>query len=134
MARRRGPRFLVVDQVRFLWSVAHAHLREQDDQGTPRYVDCREVVRIRRDGARGWLEIVFRVHPDRLVSDALLHAGAVLRTGAGLLNLNEPGVARALFDEAVARGWQVPIASQVEIDGWTLFDSALARRSGAVDA
>jgi hypothetical protein len=129
MARRR-PRQLIVDQDRYLWSLAHTHEREQDEHGTPRYEHCREVVVIRRDGSRTQLDIVFQAGTDHFVRDGLLHSGAVLRADGSMLNLNEPGVVRALLDEALARGWQptTTTPSRLEIDGWALFDAVLARR------
>jgi hypothetical protein len=51
-------------------------------------------------------------------ADGLMHAGEV-RYGGRSLNLNRPGVIRALLDEA---GWQA-----VELDGWDLFDVVAAR-------
>lgn len=42
-----------------------------------------------------------------------------------MLNLHRPGVARALLDEAIARGWDT--ISPMEIDGWEIFDAVQAR-------
>lgn len=134
MARRVGrPRHLVVGRDRFLWRLAHAHEHWRDERGGPHYVGCREVVTIRQNGLRGRLDIVFRASAGHLVSDHLLHLGAVVRVDRGVLNLHEPGVVRALLDEALACGWQADAPARLEIDGWTLFDAVFARRSDAVD-
>jgi len=81
-------------------------------------------------GSYGRIDIVFRATTDHLVSDHLLPSGNALRVGDGALNLHEPGVARALLDEAFVRGWQPDASVRSEIDGWTLFDAVLARRRG----
>lgn len=125
---RRRTRQLVVGRDRFFWSVAHVHAHSDSEEGTARYADCREVVRIRQDGLPGRLEIVFRADTGRRVPDGLLASGIVHRTDGGTLNLNEPGVVRALLDEALARGWQAGEPGRSQIDGWTLFDVVLARR------
>ncbi|MGW6449014.1 hypothetical protein [Lentzea sp. NPDC055074] len=106
---RRGARSLVIGADRFVWTVRHSC-----DDG------CREVVRVRREGGPGHLVIVFRAGDGRLVADGFMHAGEVRRGGRSL-NLNRPGVIRALLDEA---GWRV-----ADLDGWDLFD-AVAARSG----
>lgn len=134
MVRRRGrPRHLVVDRETFLWSLGNV-LERNDEDGASRYMSCTETVTVRRNGSRGRLDIVFRAGAGQLVSDGLLHAGAVLRVDVGVLNLNEPGVVRALLDEALARGWQPDAPDRSEIDGWTLFDAVLACRAERLTA
>ena len=132
MARRRGPRRLVASPDQFWWSVRHAHDREYDERGVAGCVGCREIVTIRRDGSRGRLDVVFRAGDGHLVSDGPLHAGSVLRADGdrlNLLNLNEPGVVRAVLDEALAHGWCPATPGRVQIDGWTLFDAIIGRRA-----
>ncbi|MET9231492.1 hypothetical protein [Lentzea sp. NPDC003310] len=104
---RRGARSLLIGADRFAWSVRHSC-----EDG------CREVVRLRREGEPGQLVIVFQAGDGRYVADGLMHAGEV-RRGSRSLNLNRPGVVRALLDEA---GWRV-----AELDGWDLFDVVAAR-------
>ena len=129
MSRRRGPRYLIVGEDRFLWSCRHLHERVDSAGAPPTYLDCREVVTIRRDGSRGLVDVVFRGGEDRAVGNGLLHVGAVWRGDGRMLNLNEPGVVRALLDEASAGGWQAGDPGRVQIDGWALFDAVVARRS-----
>src|SRR5512139_2836387 len=79
---------------------------------------------VRRDGEPGRLEIVFVAGPGQLVPDGLLHAGGVMR-GDSYLNLHQPGAIRALLDEALRRGWHPGDPGRTEVDGWSLFDSAV---------
>ncbi|GAA1794606.1 hypothetical protein GCM10009682_15430 [Luedemannella flava] len=105
----------------------HRHDGGVDDGGRPRYSGCREVLTIRPDDARGWLEVVFRGGAGRMVADGLLHAGAVVAADGRGLNLNEPGVVRALLDQARAHGWRIDEPHRTEVDGWTLFDAVVGR-------
>ncbi|GLY47870.1 hypothetical protein Lesp01_15260 [Lentzea sp. NBRC 102530] len=98
---------MLIGANRFVWSVRHSC-------GDGR----REVVRLRREGEPGQLVIVFQAGDGRLVADGFRHAGQVA-CGGRSLNLNRPGVIRALLDEA---GWQV-----AELDGWDLFAAVAAR-------
>jgi hypothetical protein len=118
VARRRGSRPLVVGRHRYLWSHTHAHERAAGG-----YRDCREVLTIRRDGSPGLLDVVFHAGPDHLVPDGLLHRGAVRRPDGRVLNLNEPGVVRALLDRALAGGWRPDQPGRVRLDGWPLADA-----------
>jgi hypothetical protein len=120
---RRRLRELVVGDHTYLWSRTHRH------EGAPEALECREVLAIRRVGARGRLEVVFRAGDGVVVPDGLLHAGAVGRVGGATVNLNEPGIVRALLDEAVARGFPADTARRVQVDGWMLLDAVVARRS-----
>jgi hypothetical protein len=95
----------------------------------PAYLDCREVLTIRRRGARGQLSVVFRVGADRFVPDGLLASGAVARRDGRALNLHEPGTARAFLDEALNGGWRPDQPGPAEVDGWALFDTVHARRN-----
>jgi hypothetical protein len=111
----------VVGEHRFAWSVGHAHERSDG----PHYTDCREVVRLRRDGEPGLLEIVFRAVDGHLVADGFpMHSGAVRHADGRTFNLNEPGVVRRLLDGAIADGWQADAPGRSEMDGWCLFDPA----------
>jgi hypothetical protein len=129
VGRTKSARALVVGQRTYRWTTTHSH-RADDSGGTPSFHDCTEHVTVRRDGARGRLEFVFAAGPDHLVSDGILHAGAVVR-GDDYLNLNQPGVVRALLDEALSRGWRPTAAGRTEFDGWDLFDAVLARLPAA---
>jgi len=131
---RHGFRWLVAGAERFAWSVGHAHevAADADAPGGRRLTGCRELVRLRREGARGQLVVVFRDGDGNVASGGMLHAGAVMHADGRSLNLNEPGVVRALLDEALARGWQPALPSRSELDGWTLFDAVAARRASSV--
>jgi hypothetical protein len=122
---RKGKkaRRLVVGDETFLWSLGHEHHVEQG-----RYEDCREVLAIRRLGARGRLLIVFQEGPGRLVPDGHVHSGAVGTAEGGWLNLHEPGTVRTLLAEATTSGWQPDDPSTEEADGWLFFDTVAACR------
>jgi hypothetical protein len=104
------------------------HRHRADESGA---AVCRELVALRRDGSRGRLLIVFEQGPGRLVPDGYLPSGAVTRAEGPGLNLYEPGAARALLDEALARGWQPDDPAPARLDGWDLFDAVSARRPQA---
>lgn len=134
MGRRRGGRRLLVGDDVYLLAVGHRHTRTEGGEGRAARTDgCREVVSLARlDGRRrvGALMVVFHQGPGRLVADGYLHDGAVLRAADDVyLNLHRPAVARALLDEAVARGWDR--ASALELDGWELLDGVVARLADA---
>ncbi|MDI1463230.1 hypothetical protein QEZ54_19805 [Catellatospora sp. KI3] len=126
MGHRKGARVLLVGQTTYRWAGSHSHRADHADDGTPRYRDCTEHVTIRRDGAPGRLDVVFAGGPGRLVSDGMLHAGAVVR-GDDYVNLNRPGVVRALLDEALSRGWQPDAPGRAEFDGWLLIGAVPLR-------
>ncbi|WP_328474661.1 hypothetical protein OHA21_15805 [Actinoplanes sp. NBC_00393] len=128
MPRRRASRVLIVGEHTFLWSIGHFHEQVDNPQSPPVYLDCREILKIRRHKAQGLLEVVFRAGKDRLVPDGFLESGAVMRNDGRALNLHEPGAARALLDEALNGGWQPDQPGAVEVDGWELFDAVFARR------
>ncbi|MCY0942989.1 hypothetical protein [Streptomyces antarcticus] len=46
------------------------------------------------------------------------------------LNPHEPGAVRALLDVALARGWQPGERRVVEVDGWSLLETAATARAG----
>ncbi|MEV0734089.1 hypothetical protein [Polymorphospora sp. NPDC050346] len=126
MARRR--RRLVVGSQRFVWSVDHTHDAADSPDGGRRRTGCRETVRIWREDAPGHLAVVFEAG-----ADAFPHSGAVRRPDGHSLNLNEPGVVRALLDETLARGWQAAAPGRAQFDGWALFDAVVARHAGRGD-
>ncbi|WP_405411937.1 hypothetical protein [Streptomyces decoyicus] len=129
MARsEKKARRLLVGGETFLWALSHTH----HALGNGQYEGCCETLVIRRFKARGRLRIVFRQGPGRLVPDGyLMPSGAVATTEGGLLNLHEPGIARAMLDEALAQGWLPDNALVQEMDGWTLFEAVATRRGAA---
>lgn len=126
----KKARRLVVDGKTFLWSVKHQHHVEQtEDALANRYRNCREMLTLRLYGTTGRLDITFAKGDGRTVSDGvLLPSGTVRTSDSGWLNLNEPGTARALLDEALARGWSPTATVAEHLDGWQLFDAAVQRR------
>ncbi len=117
---RRGPRWLVVDAERFAWSVGH----RPEDGG--------ETLRLRREGSRGQLLVVFSSGGGHLAADGHpMHAGLIQHADGRQLNLNQPGVARAVLDEALALGWQPGAPGPARLDGWSLFDAVAQRRAEA---
>ncbi|OMI33160.1 hypothetical protein [Streptomyces sparsogenes] len=121
MTRSRNTRRLVVGTDTYLWSVRHAHDRDAE-RGTT--ADCREILSLRKEGARGRLGIVFRQDPDPRSPSS-----TVGDRERGWLNLHQPGVVRAFLDAALAHGWDPDSATGQETDGWTLFPDAQARRA-----
>lgn len=136
-------RKLIVDDEAFWFSVRHEHGMRSPEAETPPRDSCRERLAIWRDGRRkGSLVVTFVGGEGRVVGDGVNPSGVVVRwlgyldgSGAvphgvvarpdGVLNLHRPGVARAVLDEAVARGWDTMSAS--ELDGWSLFDAVVER-------
>jgi hypothetical protein len=123
MVRRAGSRLLIVGDERYRWSLRHRHEQRAHD-AVPGFADCREVVGIWREGLPGRLEVVFRAGTGRAVPDGRLHAGAVIAADGVVRNLNEPGVVRALLDEALARGWHPTHRTHLHLDGWSLLTPA----------
>ena len=125
---RRRYRTLIVGSEMYRWRVAHQHMRETDEHGRPRYVGCREVVLLRKDGRPGRVTVVFRDGPGRIVPDGgpYTHSGGVRRADdTATLNLHRPGVVRALLDIAVGGGEDFGAGS--EVDGWQIIDAVWAR-------
>ncbi|WP_042453181.1 hypothetical protein [Streptacidiphilus jiangxiensis] len=131
MSRRgRAARRLVVGEETYLWQVGHDHRRVDDvATGRHRFLDCREVLTIRRAGTEARLRLVFAAGPGRLVSDGLLPSGALGADGAWL-NLHEPGAVRALLEQATARGWRFEGHQATDVDGWPLFGAVVDLRNG----
>jgi len=118
--RRKPGRWLGVGTERYLWGIGHCHPPDV----TPL---CREFVWIRRERSHGRLFIIFAAGAGHLVPDGFpMHAGEILRADRRGLNLNQPGVARALLDAALAGGWDPLANATAELDGWELFDAAFA--------
>ncbi|MBE1462610.1 hypothetical protein [Kibdelosporangium phytohabitans] len=116
-------RVLLVDQATYRWTLSHSHRADNADGGTPRYHDCAERLVIRRDNEPGRLEIVFASGEG---TAGATHVGEVKR-GDDYLNLNRPGVVRAVLGEAIDRGWLPAEPGRCELDGWALVDSVLTR-------
>ncbi|MFD9390643.1 hypothetical protein ACFWBB_07875 [Streptomyces sp. NPDC060000] len=119
MNDKRRRRTLVVDEsTTYVWTVRHRH-----GDGRP----CQEVLTLHRDGVR--THIVFQAGEGRYVgSVAYGHSGGV-GDRHHHLNLNRPGVVRALVDEAVNREL-LPLEG--ELNGWELFTTvALSQSAGA---
>ncbi|MEY9873479.1 hypothetical protein ABH931_002961 [Streptacidiphilus sp. MAP12-33] len=128
--RSRTARRLVVGEATYLWRVGHAHRYVADGAtALERFLDCREILTIRRLGGEAQLRVVFGQGEGRLVPDGWLHSGAV-GTGDAWLNLHEPGVVRALLDEAAGRGRAFEGHGVADVDGWPLFDAVVAGRRG----
>lgn len=129
----KKPRRLLAGDDTYLWSVRHDHRVEYSRsgrfQGCPEYKDCRDLVAIRRFGARGRLVVSFPGGPGRLVFDCYGAGGVVGSRESGWLNLHEPGTVRALLDEALSGGWQPDDPAVMEIDGWPLSGAVAIRRS-----
>ncbi|MEU0880168.1 hypothetical protein ABZ345_16330 [Lentzea sp. NPDC005914] len=113
---RHKFRKLVVGDDRFIWTVGH---------GCREY---RELVRFRKFGSAGHVLVVFRSRPaeGHFTSDEYDNGTAKHADGRHL-NLHLPGVARALMDEVISRGWQPDSTGHVEMDGWDLFDAVTFR-------
>ncbi|MFD5861153.1 hypothetical protein [Streptomyces chartreusis] len=113
-SHRRLRRLVVDERTTYLWSVRHKH-RDGDV--------CREVLNLCLDGAR--TRVVFRSGEPgsgRYVADGYWFAGCVADGRGNLLNLREPGVVRALVDEATRREL---LPGRGELDGWELFHSVV---------
>ncbi|KUN99251.1 hypothetical protein [Streptomyces resistomycificus] len=118
MRKDHSLRRLVVDETTvYLWNVRHRH-----GDGDP----CRETLTLLRDGVR--TRIVFRSGAGRSAGGGYPgHSGGV-DDRHGYLNLNEPGVVRALVDEASRRGL---LSGGGELDGWELLPAVVVSRAAA---
>lgn len=141
MGNRRYRR-LVAGADAYRWIVRHKHTRAVDANGRPELRDCRETLLLRREGAAGRVEVVFRRGPGRLVAEALQPRGTVAQVAAtdversptrwspqvdrASVNLNRPRVVRAIVDELAARGTDFGVSA--EVDGWSLLDAVSASR------
>lgn len=116
----KKARRLAVGEETYLWTVGHAHTVVDD---RVRYRDCREILTLRRYRAPGRLVLVFRGGDGRVVPGGYGESGVVGTADGRRLNLNTPGTARALLDEAVGRGWDAASPAVVEVDGWEYADA-----------
>lgn len=124
----KKPRRLIADGRAYLWTLRHGHIVA--DRGRT----CRETLTLypQPTGAGGPLRIVFTEAPGRFVpGGAPLGSGDVGYVRGASLNLHEPGAVRALLDAASSHGWQPEEPRPVEIDGWSLLETAAASRAGA---
>ncbi|QUQ66897.1 hypothetical protein [Kutzneria sp. CA-103260] len=122
---RNDSRWLGVGADRYRWHVGHSHDNIEDP--VERDKTCHEFLMIRRDRSPGRLFVEFHVGNGFLVAEGwLLHSGQVRHADGRGLNLNQPGVVRALLDAAVADGWDPLANATTELDGWALFDTAFA--------
>ncbi|MEU6350612.1 hypothetical protein ABZ896_14935 [Streptomyces sp. NPDC047072] len=121
MRNDRRPRKLVVDaHTTYIWTVRHKH--HDGDV-------CREVLSLSLGNHR--TKIVFRTGGSgsgRYVAAGYWHSGCVADGQGNFLNLHEPGVVRALVDEARGRGL---LPGSRELDGWELFEAAVVSRAAA---
>ncbi|WP_411150824.1 hypothetical protein [Streptomyces sp. A30] len=119
MRKQHSPRRLVVDErTVYLWTVRHRH-----GDGEP----CRETLSLNRDGIR--TRIVFRSGEGRDAGGGYPgHSGGVSDAHGHYANLNEPGVVRALVDEASRRGL---LSGGGELDGWDLLPAVAVSRAAA---
>ena len=111
-----------------MWTMRHSHRRDHDG----RSVDCRQILTLSPQpaGTGGPLCIIFADGPGRYVpGGAPFGSGDVGFTRGADLNLHEPGAVRALLDGALARGWQPGARRVMEVDGWSLLETAAAARA-----
>ncbi|MEU9652691.1 hypothetical protein AB0E00_27765 [Streptomyces sp. NPDC048110] len=125
MGDDRRQRRLVVDAgTTWLWS----HRQKRGRDGV-----WRDALTLHRDGVRA--RFVFRAGaPDSgrwTTEGGSWYEGCVGDDRGNLLNLREPGVVRALVDEAGRRGLLPgPGDRPVELDGWELFPAVVAATDG----
>ncbi|MCW1093945.1 MULTISPECIES: hypothetical protein [Streptomyces] len=125
MGDDRRQRRLVVDEgAAWLWG----HRQKRGRDGV-----WRDALTLHRDGVR--VRFVFRAGaPDSgrwTTEGGSWYEGCVGDDRGNLLNLREPGVVRALVDEAGRRGLLPgPGGRPVELDGWELFPAVVAAIDG----
>ncbi|MFF9099428.1 hypothetical protein ACF1AU_02405 [Streptomyces rubrogriseus] len=121
---RRRRRLVVDERTTWLWS----HRRKRGRDGV-----WRDALTLYRDGLR--VRFVFLAGaPDsgRYTSEGdYWYEGCVGDGRGNLLNLREPGVVRALVEEAGRRALLPgPGGRPVELDGWELFPTVVAATDG----
>lgn len=86
-----------------------------------------EILRLRREGGRGRLDILF---PEitGVADGSIAHSGGVQRAGTGVLNLHEPGVVRLYLEAALTASWDPADHTVQHLNGWAMFDQVLSRR------
>ncbi|KPC85613.1 hypothetical protein ADL35_15680 [Streptomyces sp. NRRL WC-3753] len=125
MGNDRRQRRLVVDE-RTTWLWSHRQKRGRDGVWRDALTLYRDEVRVRfvfLAGAPG---------SGRYTSEGDYWCEGCVADGRGnLLNLREPGVVRALAEEAGRRGLLPgPGGRPVELDGWELFPAVVAATDG----
>ncbi|WP_415940937.1 hypothetical protein [Streptomyces sp. 067-1] len=120
----RQRRLVVDERTTWLWS----HRQKRGRDGV-----WRDALTLYRDGVR--VRFVFLAGaPDsgRYTSEGdYWYEGCVADGRGNLLNLREPGVVRALAEEAGRRGLLPgPGGRPVELDGWELFPAVVAATAG----
>src|SRR5262245_15904045 len=121
----RTPRHMVVGNETFLWSVRHEH-----HGGEGRYEDCTDVLTVRRPGALGRLEFVFRLAPEHLPPGGREQPDTRGTAAGRRFSLHDAATVRALLEEARARGWRIGGDATASLDGWTLFEAVARGRAG----
>ncbi len=118
MRNDRSLRRLVLDErTVYLWNVRHRHGGSEP---------CRETLTLLRDGIR--TRIVFRSGEGRDAGGGYPgHSGGV-SDAHHYVNLHEPGVVRALVDEAAKRGL---LSGGDELNGWELLPAVAVSRAAA---
>lgn len=113
MSIHRGYRVLTVGEHVYLWRVRHLH-----DEG------CDEVLSIRRVDSPSGRALHFRPKPGFCIPAGGTSAAGVVGDDTGRwLNLNEPGVVRAVVDVLTASDWPIGDRSFAHLDGWSWFGS-----------
>ncbi|MFI9809226.1 hypothetical protein ACIHEJ_33600 [Streptomyces sp. NPDC052301] len=121
----KKPRRLIADGRTYLWTLRHSHSVTGGSRS------CCETLTLypQPAGTGGPLRIVFTEGPGRYVpGGAPLGSGDVGYVRGASLNLHEPGAVRALLDAASARGRQSEERRAMEIDGWSLLETASVAR------
>jgi hypothetical protein len=112
---------LVADEHAYLWQVRHRH-----DEG------CDEILTIRRVASPSGRALHFRPKQGFVIPDGGMSAAGVVGDAAGRwLNLNEPGVVRAVIDALTATEWPAANRRFLHLDGWPWLDAAYRQRSPA---
>ena len=121
MSRDRGFRVLKAGEFTYFWRVRHRH-----DEG------CDEILSLRRAASPSGRLLHFRPRPGFVIPDGGVSAAGVVGDDAGRwLNLNEPGVVRALVDVLTAAQWPAADRGFLDLDGWDWFGSAHRHRTAA---
>lgn len=122
MSHNRPHRALAAGEHTYLWRVSHRH----EDDG------CVEVLSIRRVGSPSGRALHFRPKPGFAIPDGGVSASGVVGDDTGRwLNLNEPGVVRAIIDTLTASDWPAADRTFAHVDGWAWFDRAHRQRAAA---
>ncbi|MFF0536604.1 hypothetical protein ACWDF1_02305 [Streptomyces coelicoflavus] len=125
MGNDRRQRRLVVDE-RTTWLWSHRQKRGRDGVWRDALTLYRDEVRVR------FVFLAGAPDSGRYTSEGDYWCEGCVADGRGnLLNLREPGVVRALAEEAGRRGLLPgPGSRPVELDGWELFPAVAAATDG----